>query len=158
MIKTRNHEATATSRRETYCLKLAVKPSRGWGASRQAVTRVNANVASKNLTSGSRACHIEAKATQVRRYLVKEPMSSGGVAATAWTAEDISCDWRGPTHPGNEIPEEGRSYNLGYPGKWTGDGRASEGLIRARMEGNASGAKGPCWQTVPLTKREARAR
>ncbi len=38
MIKTRGHEATVTSRRETYCLKLAVNPSKGWGASRQAVS------------------------------------------------------------------------------------------------------------------------
>jgi hypothetical protein len=61
VIKTRNHEATVTSGRETDRLKLAVNPSKGWGASHRAVTKVNVYVASKNLTTGSRARHIMAK-------------------------------------------------------------------------------------------------
>jgi len=80
----------------------------------------------------------------VEARLANALSQNGGVLATAREARDMLCDWRGPTCPGEKFPEKDRPYNLASPGKRTGDGRASDGFVRAMKGGNALGAKGPC--------------
>ena len=78
--------------------------------SHRAVTKVNAEVASKVIGSEGRAHIRRAKAAWVAEIWPKRLFTSAG-----WKRQhgdkDMPSNWRSPPRPGEKSPEQGRSYN-----------------------------------------------
>jgi len=82
-VKARSPVARMAGRSESERLKPIDMPIVRMGASHQAVTKVNAEVASKVRDPGGRARNCEGEGSTRRRNLADTTLSSGGVEATA---------------------------------------------------------------------------
>ena len=143
MVRTRSREATTTGGRETNLLKLVVKPSSGWRASHQAVTKVNAHVASKRENPGSRAREPWAKtawAGKTGRCVCTTPAGY----QRRHGDKEVSRNWRSPTRPGGNPRRTEGPITGNPPGNGLEGERVADGTVVARSGGNAPGAKGPC--------------
>ena len=140
--------------RETETLKPVDKPILGWGASHWAVTRVNAEKASKVTSPKGRARNRRVKAAWIRRSLTDAASHLGGVSG-----DGTMTKTRGATGEALLVPPRKRRSKVRpitmTAGKGAEGERVAEGPAVARKVGNATGAMGPCCSAVPLATREA---
>src|SRR6266568_2140121 len=128
-------------RKETESLKPIDKIILGMIVSHWAVTKVNADVASKRLTPEAEP------ASRGRRqdgwsHLTEAAIHSGGVSATArWQGHAKQLE-----KPSSSRREIGGAENriTGNTGKSMEDERELEGSIVSMKRGNARGERGPC--------------
>ena len=147
MLEVRRHIAWIARWRETKILKPIDNVTGRVAASCQAVTEVNAVVASKVRNPEGRACNRRAKATWINRKLtgtvipLQRGESDGMTTRThRATGETLTVPMRNHWSKVSFITRD--------TGKWTEDGRVAEGPVRAMRRGNARGAKGPYfWQS-----------
>ena len=124
-------------------LKPIDNPIRGMGASRRAVTNVNAWWPRKGLNPGGRARTERGEGRMTRRTPIDAAGHSGGVISdsTATRAQRATGETLlVPTRKGGS----GVGRITGSTGKSADDERVADGLVVARKRGNARGAKGPC--------------
>ena len=112
-------------------------------ASGQAVTQVNAEVASKVHKSEGRDFNRRVKAAWIPEKLADTgtPLQRGG--SDGMTTRTHHATGEALAAPDEKSPEQGRFYNR-QTGKWTEGGRVAEGPAGAMRRGNARGAKRPC--------------
>jgi len=134
-------------------LKPIDNPIFGMGASRRAVTTVNARWPRQG-RSGGRARNREGEGSTARRRPIDAMGRSGGVVSDSTATRTQLATGEAllvPTGNGGSWV----SPITGSTGKWADDERVTDGSVVASKRGNARGAKGPCCSAIPSPTREA---
>jgi hypothetical protein len=142
-VEVRSPVAWIAGWRETDDLKPIDRSSLREGASHRAVTKVNADVASKTLPIRRPNPRSEGEGSMDSRNLIDaaDPLRRGGSDSTVTrtsraTGEALLAPVRNRRSKVGPI--------TGNPGKWAEGERVADGSAVAMKSGNADGAKGPC--------------
>jgi len=128
--------------RETETLKPIDKAIVRMAASHQAVTKVNAQVASKMRPRRSSPL-FQGEGSMRWRTLTKAPEHSGGVLATAWW-QGCAKQLEKPSSSRREIGGSWVGRITGSTGKSADGERVEDGSVVAMKRSNVRGARGPC--------------
>jgi hypothetical protein len=153
--KSQKPVAWAAWARETDPMKPADKACLGQVSEESGRNMLNADVASKEFNSGSRAILYFAKAKRTGALWLKCPAAPAGCKATARFRRAHPETLR-PSPPRRRNPrKQSQSYNRSP--REMGRRREGVGRVRVAMKaGNSAGAMGPCWSGTPPSTRGGR--